>query len=54
MKVSLIIPVYNALEDVKKCIKSIEKNYNISHELIIIDDYSNKIHMIFYKKELIN
>ncbi|MFI3241346.1 MAG: glycosyltransferase [Alphaproteobacteria bacterium] len=43
MKISLIIPVYNALEDVKKCLNSICENYNKSYEFIIVDDSSDNI-----------
>lgn len=41
LKISTIIPVYNALEDVKKCLDSLVKNYDFSNELIIIDDCSD-------------
>lgn len=42
LKISTIVPVYNAVEDVKKCLDSLVKNYDFSNELIIIDDYSNE------------
>lgn len=39
--ISIIIPVYNAIEDTEKCLKSIEKSNLSSHvEIIIIDDGS--------------
>ncbi len=41
MELSLIIPVFNALEDVKKCLESVKKNFNRDNiEIIIIDDCS--------------
>lgn len=40
-QVDIIIPVYNALEDLKKCISSILKNTDLSkHRLILINDKS--------------
>lgn len=40
MKLSIIIPVYNAEKFVDKCIKSIIDNYFYNYELILIDDGS--------------
>ncbi len=40
MKLSVIIPVYNAIEDVKKCLNSVEEFFDKSQELIIVDDCS--------------
>ena len=41
MKISLVIPVFNALKDVKVCIKSVLKNFDFSlGEVLIIDDFS--------------
>ena len=43
MKLSIIIPVYNALEDLKLCINSLLQSVNFSiTEIIAIDDCSNK------------
>lgn len=39
-KVSIIIPIYNAYEDTKKCIKSVFKNTSIPFNLILINDNS--------------
>ena len=39
-KISVIIPVYNAYEDTKKCIDSVLKNTKIPYEMILIDDCS--------------
>ena len=39
-KVSIIIPIYNAFEDTKKCINSVLKNTRIPYEIILIDDCS--------------
>ncbi len=39
-KVSIIVPIYNAYEDTKKCIKSVLENTKIPYELILIDDCS--------------
>jgi GT2 family glycosyltransferase len=39
-KVSIIIPIYNAYEDLKKCINSVLKNTTIPYEMILIDDCS--------------
>lgn len=46
--ISIIMPVYNALDDVKKCIDSIYSKKTIDFELIVMDDCSNaetKIHL---------
>lgn len=40
-KISLILPIYNAYEDTKKCIESIFKNTSVEFELILIDDKSS-------------
>ncbi len=39
-KISIIVPIYNAFEDTKKCIDSVLENTNIPYELILIDDNS--------------
>lgn len=39
-KISVIIPIYNAYEDFKKCINSILINTEIPYEIILIDDCS--------------
>ena len=40
-KISIIVPIYNAYENVKDCINSILKNTKIHYELILIDDSSS-------------
>jgi len=39
-KVSIIVPIYNAFEEVKLCIDSVLKNTSANSELILIDDKS--------------
>ena len=39
-EVSVIIPIYNAYEDIKKCIESVLKNSTKKYELILINDCS--------------
>ena len=39
-KVSILVPIYNAYEDTKKCIESVLEHTNIPYELILIDDCS--------------
>jgi GT2 family glycosyltransferase len=39
-KISVIVPIYNAYKDTKKCITSVLKNTDIPYELILIDDNS--------------
>jgi GT2 family glycosyltransferase len=39
-QVSIIVPIYNAYEDTKKCIESVLEHTNIPYELILIDDCS--------------
>jgi GT2 family glycosyltransferase/glycosyltransferase involved in cell wall biosynthesis len=40
-KVSIVVPIYNANDDTKKCIESVIKHTNIPYELILIDDCSS-------------
>lgn len=43
MKISIIIPVYNAVEDLKLCVKSILENVNFdTTSVLLIDDCSNE------------
>lgn len=43
IKISVIIPVYNALEDLKKLIKSLDKNFNfLLGDITLINDCSNE------------
>ena len=42
-KISVIIPVYNALEDVKLCLESLLKNFNFElGDICLINDCSNE------------
>lgn len=41
MKISMVIPVYNALEDVKKCLQSVREHFDFADgEVILVDDCS--------------
>ena len=41
MKISVVIPVYNAVEDVKKCLQSVKENFDFADgEVIVVDDCS--------------
>ena len=43
MKISVIIPVYNAKEDVEKCLESVKENFDFSDgEVILVDDCSQE------------
>ena len=42
-KVSIIVPIYNAYDDVKKCIESVLKYSTIDFELILINDKSTDV-----------
>ena len=43
MKISVIIPVYNAVEDVRKCLESVKENFDFSDgEVILVDDCSQE------------
>lgn len=43
MKLSVIIPIYNALDDVKLLVKSLQENFNFSlGEICLVNDCSNK------------
>ena len=39
-KISIIIPIYNAYEETRECIRSVLQNTNINYELILINDCS--------------
>ena len=40
--VSVIIPVYNRLEDIKKCIQSIRRSTMRNVEIIVVDNCSTE------------
>lgn len=49
MKISIIIPIYNALDDVKKCLESVLKiNFNLCN-VILVNDCSDDITTDFLK-----
>ena len=39
-KISIIVPIYNAYNDVKQCIESVMQHTHINHEILLIDDCS--------------
>jgi len=49
--VDIIIPIYNALEDVKNCINSLYKYKSYDFNLIVIDDCSDKKTENYLKEE---
>ena len=50
-KICVIIPVFNALKEVKACIKSVLKNFDFNlGEVLIADDCSDKRTEKFLKK----
>ena len=52
MKISVIIPVYNAKEDVRKCLESVKENFDFSDgEVILVDDCSQEDTAMYLKKE---
>lgn len=43
MKISVVIPVYNAVQDVQKCLESVKENFDFSDgEVLIVDDCSQE------------
>lgn len=52
MKISVIIPVYNAKEDVEKCLESVKENFDFTDgEVILVDDCSQEETAAYLKKE---
>ncbi|MBU2529979.1 MAG: glycosyltransferase family 2 protein [Elusimicrobia bacterium] len=51
MKTSIIIPVYNGLPHLKKCVKSIYENSGSSFELIFVDNGSDKKTVEYLKSQ---
>ena len=50
MKISIIIPIYNALDDVKKCLESVQKiNFNLCN-VILVNDCSDNTTTDFLKE----
>lgn len=48
-QIDIIVPVYNGLEELKKCVESIKKNTDLNrHRLIIVDDKSPDKEVIPY------
>ena len=48
--VEIIIPVYNALKHVKKCLKSLDKYNSYNYKIIIVDDNCNEETKFFLNK----
>ena len=51
MKYSFLVPVYNKLENVKKCIESLLRQTYDNYEIVIVDDKSD-YDTISYLKQL--
>ena len=52
MKISVVIPVYNAKEDVRKCLESVRENFDFSDgEVIVVDDCSQSETADYLKSE---
>ena len=52
MKISVVIPVYNAKEDVQKCLNSVKENFDFSDgEVILVDDCSQQETADYLKTE---
>lgn len=55
IKISVIVPVYNALEDVKNCLASLKENFDFPlGEVIVIDDCSGEDTAEWLKLEAVN
>ena len=52
--VDIIIPIYNALDDVKQCLDSVEPTLLDTHRLIIVDDGSEDDTKIFLEEFVAN
>ena len=51
MKISIIIPVYNALQDLKICLESVKENVDFADaEVILVDDCSQEETADYLKK----
>lgn len=52
MKISVVIPVYNAVQDVQKCLESVKENFDFSDgEVLVVDDCSEEETAAYLKKE---
>ena len=52
MKISVVVPVFNAIDDVKKCLQSVKENFDFSDgEVLIVDDCSGEETAAYLKKE---
>lgn len=51
-KIDIIVPVYNALEDLKKCLESVLKNTSVNYELYLINDKSSDEGVGEYLKDI--
>lgn len=51
MKISVVIPVYNAVQDVQKCLESVKENFDFSDgEVLVVDDCSEEETAAYLKK----
>lgn len=52
-QIDIIVPVYNGLEDVKKCVKSVKENTDLNrHRLILVDDKSPDCEVLPFLKSI--
>lgn len=52
-QIDIIVPVYNGLEDLKKCVESVKKNTDLNrHRLILVDDKSPDRNVLPYLKSV--
>lgn len=51
--ISIIVPVFNALKELKECIESVQKNTNQNYRLILINDCSSDVNVAPFLNSLI-
>ena len=51
-KIDIVIPIYNALEHLKKCVESLLRNTSVDYELYLINDRSSDTGIEEYLKSL--
>lgn len=52
-QIDIIVPVYNGLEDLKKCVESVKNNTDLNrHRLILVDDKSSDSDILPYLKSV--
>ncbi|WP_182440223.1 glycosyltransferase domain-containing protein [Colwellia sp. RSH04] len=52
--IDIILPVYNALEDVKNCLNSLYEHKSLNFNLIVIDDCSEKETQLYLESESVS